>query len=56
MVTPKNSWMYCIIFGDIIEYLIVASFNDAKKKSDDGSNDSIKAATGGIQLPAGFKF
>ena len=41
---------------EILEDLLIAAFNDAKKKSDDGSNDSIKAATGGIQLPAGFKF
>ncbi len=41
---------------DILEDLIVAAFNDAKKKSDEGSNASMKAATSGIPLPAGFKF
>ena len=41
---------------DILEDLIVASFNDAKKKSDDGSNDAIRGATSGIPLPPGFKF
>jgi DNA-binding YbaB/EbfC family protein len=41
---------------EILEDLIIAAFNDAKKKSDDGSNDSIRAATNGMPLPAGFKF
>lgn len=41
---------------EILEDLIVAAFNGAKKKSDDGSNDSIRAATSGMPLPAGFKF
>ncbi len=41
---------------EILEDLLVAAFNDAKKKSDDGSNDSIRAATGGIALPPGLKF
>lgn len=41
---------------DILEDLIVAAFNDAKKKADDGSNDSMQAATAGMQLPPGFKF
>lgn len=40
---------------EILEDLVVAAFNDAKKKSDDGSNDSIRAATSGIALPPGFK-
>ena len=41
---------------DILEDLIIAAFNDAKKKSDEGSAASIKAATNGMPLPAGFKF
>ncbi|NBX52382.1 MAG: YbaB/EbfC family nucleoid-associated protein [Proteobacteria bacterium] len=40
---------------EILEDLIVASFNDAKKKSDDSSSDAIKSATAGIPLPPGFK-
>lgn len=41
---------------EILEDLIVASFNDAKKKSDEGSSEAIKSATSGIPLPPGFKF
>lgn len=41
---------------EILEDLLIAAFNDAKKKSDDGSNDSIRSATSGIPLPPGFKF
>jgi len=41
---------------EILEDLIVAALNDAKNKMDDGSAASIKAATSGIPLPAGFKF
>ena len=41
---------------EILEDLIIAAFNDAKKKSDDGSSDSIRSATNGMPLPAGFKF
>jgi DNA-binding YbaB/EbfC family protein len=41
---------------DILEDLIIASFNDAKKKSDDSSSDSIRSATNGMALPPGFKF
>lgn len=40
---------------EILEDLLVAAFNDAKKKADDGSNDSIRAATNGMALPPGFK-
>ena len=40
---------------EILEDLIVAAFNDAKSKVDAGSSDSMKSATGGINLPAGFK-
>lgn len=41
---------------EILEDLIIAAFNDAKNKIDEGSNSSIKMATNGISLPAGFKF
>jgi len=41
---------------EILEDLLIAAFNDAKKKSDDSSSASIKAATNGIPLPPGFKF
>ncbi len=41
---------------DILEDLLVAAINDAKKKSDDSSSESIRAATSGIPLPPGFKF
>ncbi len=41
---------------EILEDLIVAAFNDAKNKIDEGSAASMKEATSGIPLPAGFKF
>ena len=41
---------------EILEDLIVAAFNDAKNKADEGSASSIKSATSGIPLPPGFKF
>ena len=41
---------------DILEDLIIAAFNDAKKKADEGSEDLMKAATGGLNLPKGFGF
>jgi len=41
---------------EILEDLLIAAFNDAKKKSDDSSNNSIRAATNGIPLPPGLKF
>ena len=31
------------------------AINDAKKKADEGSNDSMRSATAGLQLPPGFK-
>lgn len=40
---------------DILEDLLIAAFNDAKKKSDEGSADSLRGATNGMPLPAGFK-
>ena len=41
---------------EILEDLIIAAFNDAKKTSDDQSSDMLKSATAGMPLPAGFKF
>ncbi len=40
---------------EVLEDLIVAAFNDAKQKADNGSADSIKSVTGNIPLPPGFK-
>lgn len=40
---------------EILEDLIIAAFNDAKKKADDSSNDSVRVATNGMPLPPGFK-
>ena len=40
---------------DILEDLIIAAFNDAKKKVDDESGEQMKSLTGGIPLPPGFK-
>jgi DNA-binding YbaB/EbfC family protein len=41
---------------EILEDLIVASFNDAKKKQVDDSEDSMSGLMNGINLPAGMKF
>lgn len=41
---------------EILEDLVVAAVNDAKKKSDDASSNSLKSATGGMKLPSGFGF
>ncbi len=40
---------------EVLEDLIVAAINDARKKADDGSSEAMKKATGGLNLPAGFK-
>jgi DNA-binding YbaB/EbfC family protein len=40
---------------DILEDLIVAAINDAKKKADDSSDNSMSSLTGGMNLPEGFK-
>lgn len=40
---------------DILEDLVVAAFNDAKKKSDASSSDSMGSVTSGMNLPEGFK-
>jgi len=41
---------------EVLEDLIIAAFNDAKKNSDDQSNNMLKSATAGMPLPPGFKF
>lgn len=41
---------------EILEDLLVAACNDAKKKADEGSSDALRSATSGIPLPPGFKF
>lgn len=40
---------------DVLEDLLIAAVNDAKKKADDSSADLLKNATGGLKLPPGFK-
>ena len=40
---------------DILEDLLVAAFNDAKKKADESSAISMKSLTDKIPLPPGFK-
>ena len=39
---------------EILEDLIIAAFNDAKKKVDDSSADMMKSAAGGLPLPKGL--
>ena len=41
---------------EILEDLVVAAFNDAKKKQSDESEDSMSGLMGGMNLPAGLKF
>jgi nucleoid-associated protein EbfC len=40
---------------EILEDLIIAAFNDAKKKQSEDSEDSMSSLMGGLNLPAGFK-
>jgi DNA-binding YbaB/EbfC family protein len=40
---------------EILEDLIVAAFNDAKKKVDSETEGSMSGMLGGMGLPAGFK-
>ena len=40
---------------EILEDLLVAAFNNAKKKADEEGANSLKNATGGMPLPPGFK-
>ncbi len=39
---------------DILEDLITAAFNDAKKKAEEASNAAMSKVTGGMGLPPGF--
>ena len=41
--------------SEILEDLIVAAFNEAKKKSEEASAEEMKILTGGLNLPPGFK-
>lgn len=41
---------------EILEDLIVAAFNDAKKKQNEDSESSMSGLMGGMNLPAGLKF
>lgn len=40
---------------DMLEDLIIAAHNDAKKKAEDAMADAMADATGGLNLPAGMK-
>lgn len=41
---------------DVLEDLIVAAINSAKKNADDGSASIMKNVAGDMKLPEGFKF
>ena len=41
--------------SEILEDLIVAAFNEAKKRSEEASAEEMKKLTGGLNLPPGFK-
>lgn len=47
MLTPSEK--------QILEDLIVAAFNDARKKADEVSNAEMSKMTSGLSLPPGFK-
>ena len=40
---------------EVIEDLIVAAFNNAKKEADEQTSGAMSGAMGGMNLPAGFK-
>jgi len=40
---------------EMLEDLIVAGFNNAKKEADEASSDAMSGAMGGMGLPPGFK-
>ena len=40
---------------EVLEDLIVAAFNNAKKDADDASSDAMSSMAGDIGLPPGFK-
>ena len=39
---------------EMLEDLVVAAINDAKKKVDDATTEEMSTATGGMQLPPGM--
>ena len=39
---------------EMLEDLLVAAYNDGKKKADDESQKEMKKVTGGLQLPSGM--
>ena len=39
----------------MVEDLVAAAINDARGKADIAAQDALKDATGGLQLPPGFK-
>ena len=41
--------------ADMVSDLIVAAFNDAKKKMEDDAQNNMSKMTGGLQMPPGFK-
>ncbi len=41
--------------AEMVEDLIVAAFNDAKKNLDEKSNEIMNKAMGGMKLPGNFK-
>lgn len=40
---------------EVLEDLIVAAFNNAKKDADEAANGAMSSAMGGMGLPPGFK-
>jgi DNA-binding YbaB/EbfC family protein len=40
---------------DVLEDLVIAAFNDARKKVEDLASQQMSSVTGGMQLPPGFK-
>jgi nucleoid-associated protein EbfC len=40
---------------EVLEDLIVAAYNDAKKKADESSENTLSGMMGGMGLPPGFK-
>jgi DNA-binding YbaB/EbfC family protein len=48
IVDPKEA--------DVLEDLITAAFNDAKKKVEEASNAAMSKVTGGMGLPPGLGF
>ena len=41
--------------SEILEDLIVAAINEAKKKAEEATAEEMKKLTGGLNLPPGFK-